>query len=367
MKLTPQLLFLPLLNLALLSPAQEPPAYASLDEWARMKDIVPRHYICRRASGPVVVDGRLDDPAWQNAPWTEDFVDIEGAGKPLPRYRTRAKMLWDDEYLYVGAELEEPHVWATQTRHDSVIFTDPDFEVFIDPNGDSHDYYEFEMNALNTGWDLLLKKPYKDGGPALNSWDIAGLKTQVSVRGTINNPSDKDEGWTVEIAFPWKALAEYAGVPAPPRDGDQWRIDFSRVEWDVHVENGKYVKAAGKKEDNWVWSPQGVIDMHRPEQWAFLQFSTNTTKPAAFRPDPAFAAKRALQGLYYAQRSFREQAGRWARDLDELSKKTAFRSESIQIELKLRPDGYLASATALGPDGKPRLWHIRQDARIWAE
>ena len=65
-------------------------------------------------------------------------------------------MLWDDDYLYIAAELEEPHVWATLTQHDAVIFHDNDFEVFLNPEGDSHLYAELELNALNTTWDLLL-------------------------------------------------------------------------------------------------------------------------------------------------------------------------------------------------------------------
>ena len=69
-------------------------------------------------------------------------------------------MLWDDNYFYIAEQLEEPHVWATLTKHDSVIFQDNDFEVFIDPDGDNQEYYEIEINALNTDWDLLLKKAY---------------------------------------------------------------------------------------------------------------------------------------------------------------------------------------------------------------
>src|SRR6516162_1232644 len=176
---------------------------------------LPERYTCLRAASPVRIDGRLDDAAWRNAPWTGVFVDIEGASKPRPRYRTRVKMLWDDEYFYVGAELEEPHVWATLTKHDSIIFNDNDFEVFIDPNGDNHEYYEFEINALNTTWDLLLPRPYKDGGKAVNSWEIPGLKTAVHVNGTLNDPADTDKGWSVELAFPWKVLGELAYRPAP--------------------------------------------------------------------------------------------------------------------------------------------------------
>ncbi len=234
----------------------------------------PKGYVACRSTPPLEIDGKLSEPSWKSAPWTDDFNDIEGDVRPKPRFRTRAKMLWDDTYLYIGAELQEPHVWATLTRRDTVIFYDNDFEVFIDPNGDNHEYYEFEMNALNTAWDLFLPKPYKDSGSAVDGWNIEGLKTAVSVRGTLNNPADIDSGWCVEIAMPWSALKQYAHRPAPPRDGDQWRINFSRVEW-LHEIVGRLVpgRFAGKREDNWVWSPQWVVDMHRPEMWGYVQFS----------------------------------------------------------------------------------------------
>lgn len=231
----------------------------------------PLRYDCVRATAPVTVDGKLDDAAWATAPWTEDFVDIEGDKKPRPRFRTRAKMLWDDVYFYVAAEMEEPHVWATLTEHDSVIFRDNDFEVFLNPSGDGMQYFEFEINALNTGWDLYLPKPYKKQGKADNSWEISGLKTAVAVQGTLNDPSDTDRGWTVEIAFPWAAFASRAPVKRP-QPGDTWRVNFSRVEWRVETKNGKYEKVPGLPEDNWVWSPQGLIDMHVPEMWGYVRF-----------------------------------------------------------------------------------------------
>src|SRR5262245_62131639 len=105
-----------------------------VDEWQKLLAATPRGYICGRA-GDILIDGKLDDKSWASAPWTSDFEDIEGPAKPRPRFRTRAKMLWDDDHFYVAAELEEPHVWGTITNHDGVIFHDPDFEVFIDPDG----------------------------------------------------------------------------------------------------------------------------------------------------------------------------------------------------------------------------------------
>jgi len=232
----------------------------------------PNRYTCARASSPIQIDGHIDKPAWRAAPWTGWFVDIEGAARPAPRFRTRAKMLWDDDYFYVAAELEEPHVWASLTAHDSVIFRDNDFEVFLNPSGDGRNYFEFEINALNTGWDLFLAKPYREGGKADNSWDIPGLRTAVWVDGTLNHPADRDRGWTVEIAFPWTAFASRAPVKRPS-PGDTWRVNFSRVEWRLNIEDGKYVKPPGQKEDNWVWSPQGVVNMHVPDRWGYVEFA----------------------------------------------------------------------------------------------
>jgi hypothetical protein len=231
---------------------------------------LPKRYECHRANSAIQIDGSLDDAAWRNAQWTDAFVDIQGSTHPHPRYSTRVKMLWDDQYLYVAAELEEPDVWATLTRHDSVMFHDNDFEVFLNPTADGLRYFEFEMNALNTGWDLFLPKRYLDGGKADNSWEIPGLRTAVKVRGTLNDPRDRDRGWSLEIAFPWAAFQERSGK-GQPHPGEEWRINFSRVEWHVRVVDGKYVKEPGR-EDNWVWSPQGVVNMHLPEHWGFVRF-----------------------------------------------------------------------------------------------
>jgi hypothetical protein len=94
----------------------------------------------------------------------------------------------------------------------------------------------------------------------------------VNVRGTINDPSDEDDGWSVEIAIPWPALNELSKLQLPPKPGEHIRINFSRVEWQTVVEDRKYVKVPNTPEDNWVWSPQLVVDMHQPERWGILEF-----------------------------------------------------------------------------------------------
>ncbi len=336
-----------------------------LDQPARAAELPPpKGYVCYRASQPLDIDGKFDEKDWESAPWTDAFVDIEGDVRPRPRFRTRAKMLWDDNYFYVGAQLEEPHVWGTLTKHDSVIFQDNDFEIFIDPDGDNHEYCEIEINALNTEWDLFLGKPYRNGGPAKNEWEIPGLKTAVSIQGTLNDSRDKDGAWSVEFAIPWKVLGEFAHRPAPPRDGDQWRVNFSRVEWQHVIEGGRYRKVPDTREDNWVWSPQGAIDMHRPERWGYVQFSTAAPDKAAYTPDPAGAIRDRLMQIYHAQLDYQKRTHRWAGSLEELKLPHAAGLPSHRSSLHTTADGYVATITFTPPGGATQTWTVRQDSRI---
>jgi len=338
------------------------------------KFIAPKGYVCFRAGTPLRIDGQLEETAWQQAPWTDDFTDIEGSAKPAPRFRTRAKMLWDDEFFYIAAELEEPHVWGTLTEHDAVIFHDNDFEVFVDPDGDCHRYGEFEINALNTGWDLFLPKPYKDGGQADNGWEIPGLQTAIGIEGTLNNSTDTDRRWVVELAFPWTVLGALlpgveAGQGKPPADGAQWRVNFSRVEWRHELEGDRYRKIPGQAEDNWVWSPQHTINMHRPETWGVVQFSTARvgTRPARevrYRADPLHAVRWQLSRVYYAQQAHRARHGEFASDLTQLDL-TRLEDELLTgpITLRQTPTGYEVLAPVRFPGGEERTCVIDQSSR----
>ena len=330
----------------------------------------PRSYVAYRSSSPIAIDGRLDERGWAAAPWSDAFVDIEGGGRPAPRFRTRAKMLWDDENFYVAAEMEEPDLWGTLKERDAVIFRDNDFEIFIDPDGDTHAYYELEVNALGTPWDLMLIKPYRDGGPAINGWDIAGLQVGVQVRGTLNRPGDHDDGWSVEIAMPWKILKETAPGQRPPAPGDRWRLNFSRVEWQVDAIDGRYVKRLkpGSKdplpENNWVWSPQGAIDMHMPERWGFVQFSGQPAGAGveSFVEDPNERVKWALRRLYYRQRRVHAATGSYATTLDALAV-SGLHVEGLDFRPLLHGSASFYEITAAGFGGA--VVHITQDGRVW--
>ncbi len=330
----------------------------------------PDGYVCYRTSSPVSPDGLLDEQAWGAAPWTDYFLDIEGSSKPAARFKTRAKMLWDDSNFYIAAELEETDVWATLRQRDTVIFFDNDFEVFIDPDGDTHTYYELEVNPFGTAWDLLMVKPYRDGGPAVVGWDIAGLKVGTHVDGTINKPGDKDKNWTVEIIIPLSSLTEYAWGASIPKAGDQWRMNFYRIEWRTVTENGKYIKeidpgtAKTFLPDQWVWSPQNRNDIHMPEMWEVVQFSSIQAGDSteAFVPDPDFKLKWALRKIHYAEKEYFTKNNTYSSSLSDIG--------LIQTDFPINmPAPVILSTRTTFESYFPAsnsnlLWTIYQDGRI---
>ncbi len=277
----------------------------------------PSALYAMRAESAITVDGRLDELAWSAADWSDPFVDITGRPDLFPVFETRTAVLWTDTALFIGARLQEPHVWGTLRLRDTVIFYDNDFEFFFDPDGDNHRYGEVEINALNTVWDLLLEKPYRDGGPALNEWNLGGMQHAVAVQGTLNDPADTDTGWTVEICIPWRDIADLTDNDLPPPPGTQWRINFSRVQWTAHDSAGVYVKSS-PKEDNWVWSPMGVVNMHLPERWGVLEFSAGIPQGATNILPQFTRERRLLMNLYHAQRAYRKETGAWARSMSAL-------------------------------------------------
>lgn len=332
----------------------------------------PRSYTSYKISDSLNIDGVLQEKSWEEAEWTQHFLDIEGKAQPDPRFETRAKMLWDDHYFYIAARLEEPHLWATIKERDAVLFHENNFEVFIDPAGDTHNYYELEVNALGFHWDLMLTKPYRDNGRAIDAWDIRGLKVGIGHNGTLNNPADRDSGWTVELAIPWDVLEEAAPEGRPPKDGELWRVNFSRVQWQIEPQNGEYVKQS-ETEDNWVWSPQGLINMHYPEMWGYVQFSNNKQKiekSPGLRPEEHI--KWYLRQLYYRQHNHREKNNKFTSQLTQLSEvqlREKMRSK-IDFERWSEPAIYATDHTfeiSVEHVETGSRWYIREDGKVWQE
>jgi hypothetical protein len=285
-----------------------------------IKGITPKTYVAYKTADKIVIDGDGSDASWAKADWSDPFMDIEGVEKP--KYATKVKMLWDKTNFYILAKLDEPHVWANLKQRDTIIFNNNDFEVFIDPDGDTFNYTELEINALNTVWDLFLSKPYRENDNViLNDWNITDLQSAVKINGTLNNPKDTDEGWVMEIAIPWAAYKKSYSENNVPADSF-WRVNFSRVNWQHTLKNDRYQRKKnpdGKflPEYNWVWSPMGVINMHEPEKWGYVYFSSKEGKDSFAIPQEE-KLKWELYALYRAQKDYFQKHKEWAKSLKSL-------------------------------------------------
>lgn len=254
------------------------------------------HYTAYRTAVKPQIDGRLDEHVWKQVPRSPRFRDLISGKEAI--HDTRAAVLWDEEYLYVAYWVEEPDLQATLTERDALIYQNNDVELFI---AGADGYYEFEINSFGTIYEVLFfwEEAYKAGGydkmegfaadqpgsrpfqgvgykdhprgPRIGfwQWDFPGLKAAVHVDGTINDASDRDRGWTVELALPWKGLEVLAMADKrsfPPLDHDVWRMDFSRF---------NQYKEAPPADDSggWAWSPHYVWDSHVPECFSYIHFS----------------------------------------------------------------------------------------------
>ncbi len=258
--------------------------------------------VARKTSTPITIDGDTRKPAWADAHWSPRFVDMVDAGSAL--YDTRAALLWDDTHLYIAFRAEEPYVEARLLERDALVFLENDLEVFIE--GDDC-YYELEVNAANTVYEVFFvwrdaflqharfngpefdlhdPKTHSFGGDydrtgasfwkgthprgtrwAFTGFDLSGLQTAVRVNGTLNDNSDIDQGWELEIAMPWRSLALLTEVRnVPPSDGDIWRMFLGRFH--RFTLGGKEVMPHPAS----VLSSHGVYDTHQPEKWSRIRF-----------------------------------------------------------------------------------------------
>jgi hypothetical protein len=333
---------------------------------------LPEKYIVFQCPSPPIIDGVINEPVWQAAKWTESFVDIEGRSKPKPKLDTKVKMLWDDKYFYIAARIYDKQIWANVKKSEGPIFEDNDLEVYIDPDGDAHNYMELEINALGTISDMFMDKPYRDGGEANLKWNFAGLKKAVKVYGKINNMAKKDSCWTIEMAIPWKTMLEYTATNKIPIDGEQWRINFLRVQWKTFIKDNEYRKDRGPDKKtlppmNWTWSPQNSTDMHQPETWGYIQFSTQIagTGVAEFRENPDAGLIWSLWQVYYLYQTYPLNRAKIEEDFLILkNKKYASNQDFKMVELGAKKDKYLANAPSTLTTG---FWYISKEGRIWFE
>ena len=255
------------------------------------------HINAQRIAEILTIDGHLTKPVWQQSIKSSRFVDMV-SGEPA-YYDTRVSVLYNDTHLYVGYWIEEPFVTATMTERDSFIWFDNDIELFI---GGDDCYYELEINSYGTIYEcfFIWQDAHKPGGrfdrtefdvytrnvdilggfqdyrygkhPRGRRWgfldfDMPGVQVGVQIQGTINDNSDIDKGWTVEIAVPWASLAfMFKDRVLPPAPGEQLRCDFSRFEA-LRLHGAPLPQNPG-----WSLNPHGVYDSHIPESFSVVHF-----------------------------------------------------------------------------------------------
>ena len=196
-------------------------------------NVLPRSglptYRCRFADEPVKIDGRLDDPAWKDAPFSAEFVRRRWKVLEMPpNVHTRMKMLHDESNLYIAIECRDSDIWSTFTgRDDPAMINEEAAVIYVDPLGNGRDYYGFFINPLNAMLDLkrlsgsleMRRKIWLE----CTRWNGRGIEHAVHVDGTVHDRNDVDKGWTLEISLPFETL----GVR--PQDGDSWRVQVGRI------------------------------------------------------------------------------------------------------------------------------------------
>lgn len=324
MKMTCSLLF----SIFLLLHLQHAIAQHSIPQIQNLQS-KPALYAAQKINTSIHIDGKMD-LIWDTAPWSSAFVDIEGTHKSTPQYQTQFKMLWDENNLYIYARLEEPHVWGTLKQRDAIIYHDNDFEIFLKPKLSSPSYYEIEINALNTLMDLMMPKPYRFGGQALMHWDTKNIASAIHVEGTINNVNDIDTYWAVEMAIPFASLGNFGSNPTPKLNS-YWRVNFSRVQWQHEIINNQYARKKQNgtvlPEDNWVWSPIGLVNMHYPERWGYIYFTEELTQPPL---PPSYRAEKTAWNIYYLLQLYKNKNSTFPSHLEDIEGYKTFLIDDIK-------------------------------------
>ena len=219
----------------------------------------PPAYEVRRATSPVVIDGKLTDRAWASTPQTTLWRHPV-SGKSQDGLDTWAKMLWDDENLYVAFSAKDSDVWSTITARDGDLWNEEVLELYIDARKNGTDYLEFQINPNNAVFDAFFPKPTNRDLPTARARNLEQMESAVSVSGTLNKRDDEDRAWFAELRIPLASIPSMGNVP--PRDGDTVRVNFYR-----------YDRPSNGDVDTLAWSPVGSGSFHKPERFGIATFT----------------------------------------------------------------------------------------------
>ncbi len=214
-------------------------------------------YPCCHIDEELTLDGILNESPWAEAPRVELVRTDSGKQPALP---THARMLWSDDYFYVGFWCADHDIAAEMTERDAPLYKENEVvEIFLTPLGDPSSYFELQINPNNAAYDTAVFNPEGVGsGCRLDiSWTCAGLRHGVQLAGTLNDPSDRDTAWSCELGIPITTMIA-PGKSVQP--GDRWRVNLYRV--NRTPEGVEYA----------AWSPTGAIDYHRPRRFGVVKF-----------------------------------------------------------------------------------------------
>jgi hypothetical protein len=294
-------------------------------------------YHCKKTDETIVIDGKLDENIWRQTPSVKFYGIVDGSKPP---FITVGKIIWDENYLYFGFYLERPDITCNWTKHDKamgkavakdvfsklsgtklnteiwgqgecmIMKIDSFAKIFLDPDGDGSNYLEFHINPANNVFDAWYKQGFdpgrrkRDRFPRID-WKCPGLLTATHIDGTLNNSSDVDRGWGIEVAIPWQALKPFTRGACPPKNGDIWGVHTGRVYRDRQGGRNKY----------WVFPFLEVWNCHFPDRYAKLIFQDDVPKFERFfafsvTPDEGLIRKAADIGVTDVTGNYSEKLAR---------------------------------------------------------
>jgi len=245
---------------------------ATADEPAPFKP-PPTTFQCRWADTPITIDGKADEDAWKHAQVIDNFyLPWLGKNARAAKTATKARLLWDREYIYFFAEMEDTDLYADVTEHDGQLWDNDVFELFFKPAEDKPGYYEFQVNAAGAVLDMFLPRRGAGGYRRFKSDGDFHVEAKVKLDGTLNHWQDKDKGWSVEGRIPWKDFLRTGGRPEP---GEAWKFALCRYDYSVDFEGPELSTCAPLKSQ--------TPDFHHHEEYATLRFVGPTASPRARR------------------------------------------------------------------------------------
>ncbi len=219
-----------------------------------------------KASSKIVIDGVANDLDWSNAQ-SYPLSYVYNALKPTDKQASNVKMLWDDSHVYFFFQAKDQFLTARETQRDGVPFYDDCFEIFLMPTSSPMDlHYGFEVNLNKTANDFIfLNDFYQDSFVSLKSYNPE-YAVEAVIEGTLNDNSDVDVGWSMELAIPIKVFHTVSQF-TPLQQGSVWNLMIVRQDRN---------DASGERTSTSTLLPlTEKIDVHDPKVFGQIKFITN--------------------------------------------------------------------------------------------